>query len=81
MPMMGQYSGRLTSIAPVAAASATSRRALAMFSATSGVETIWIAATVVMFAPYWVLAAAGSGVEWSSLLITGAFHGPVICIW
>jgi hypothetical protein len=60
--MMGQYSGRLTSTAPVAAASATSLRALSMFSATSGVETIWIAATVVMFAPYGVLAA-GSGVE------------------
>src|SRR5687767_14649945 len=48
MPMMGQYSGRATRSAPLAAASPTRRRAVARLSLTVGVETICTAATIVM---------------------------------
>src|SRR5450830_1600515 len=57
MPMMGQYSGNSTSLAPVAAASATRRRAVARFSSTTGVETICTAATIDIGSP---LLAAGT---------------------
>src|SRR5690606_13688599 len=45
-PMKQKYSGRATSRAPPAAARAISCPALARFSSTLGVETIWTAATL-----------------------------------
>src|SRR5450830_877057 len=66
-PMMGQYSGRLTRVAPAADASATRRRAVAMLLATSGVEIIWMAATWLMVLRSWVKCLLRCGLDGRSL--------------